>query len=204
MTLHTYTGGMAETNSFILAFDNDTCLVIDASDGVADFLKEQNLKPTALLLTHQHFDHVDHARALQDAGAKVYAFQKYAPEIIMEDRLRAMGMPVNIPPYDVSVTLEGQTEIEVAGLKFSLGHVPGHSPDSLFFHLPSENFVFSGDLVMFHSIGRTDLPGGNHDQLMTSIREKLYQLPDETAIFPGHGPSSTIATEKLHNQACPA
>jgi len=204
MTLLTHTGGYVQTNGYILAHDDGTCIVIDAPAGITDFLKENSLQPTHLLLTHQHFDHVDDVAALRTAGARVYAHQAYAPDIIMEKRVQEMGIPVKIPPYEVDEALGENSSLQIGDYHFDLAHVPGHSPDSISFHLVSESFLFAGDALFQGSIGRTDLPGGNHDQLLDSIRQKLYTLPEETAVFPGHGPQTSIGTERKTNPFCPA
>lgn len=203
MNLLTYTGGFVETNGYLLVKDDGTCLVVDAPAGIAEFLREKSLNPTHLLLTHQHFDHVDDVAALREAGARVFAHEGYAPGIIMEDRVREMGLPVQIPPYQVDEILAGREVLDVGGYQFHLAHVPGHSPDSISYYLAAESFLFAGDTLFSGSIGRTDLPGGNSGQLLDSIREKLYTLPDETAVFPGHGPQTTIGTEKKTNPFCP-
>ncbi|MGD1978800.1 MAG: MBL fold metallo-hydrolase [Akkermansiaceae bacterium] len=203
MTLHTYTGGFVDTNGYLLVREDKTCVVIDAPAGIARFVEEQGFTPTHLLLTHQHFDHVDDVAALSESGARVYAFRDYAPDVIMEDRVREMGLPVNIPPYTVDEVLEGKDLLTIDDFHFSLSHVPGHSPESLCFHLDSESFLFAGDTLFNGSIGRTDLPGGNHDQLLDAIRKSLYALPNETAVFPGHGPQTSIGHEKKTNPFCP-
>ncbi len=203
MNLFIHTGGFVQTNGYILADENGRCIVIDAPAGIADFLREKSLKPSHLLLTHQHFDHVEDVAALRADGARVYAFQDYAPEIIMEKRVQEMGLPIEIPPYEIDEILGGQSSLIIGDDHFDLAHVPGHSPDSISFHLAAESFLFAGDALFSGSIGRTDLPGGNHDQLLDSIRQKLYILPEETAVFPGHGPQTSIGTEKKSNPFCP-
>ncbi|MEJ6578381.1 MAG: MBL fold metallo-hydrolase [Akkermansiaceae bacterium] len=203
MNLHIYTGGYVETNGFILELENKECIVIDAPAGITGFLREKSLIPKHLLLTHQHFDHVEDCSLLEEAGAQISAWAAYAPDVIMEKRVQEMGIPVNIPPYQVHTVLEGQTTSEVAGLHFDLAHVPGHSPESVSFHLVAKAMLFAGDALFNGSIGRTDLPGGNHEQLLDSIRKNLYTLPDETAVFPGHGPQTKIGREKASNPFCP-
>lgn len=203
MNLLTHTGGFVQTNGYILANDDGTCIVIDAPAGITDFLREKSLKPTHLLLTHQHFDHVEDVAALRADGARVYSYQAYAPDIIMEKRVQEMGLPVEIPPYEIDEVLKDRNSLEIEGYHFDLAHVPGHSPDSISFHLAAESFLFAGDALFNGSIGRTDLPGGNHEQLLDSIRKNLYVLPEETAVFPGHGPQTSIGTEKKTNPFCP-
>ena len=204
MTLHIHTGGYVQTNGYILAKDDGTCLVIDAPAGTAAFLEAHSLSPTHLLLTHQHFDHVEDVAAVRAVGAHVSAYQAYAPDIIMEKRVQEMGIPVKIPPYHIDHVIGADPTLQVSDFTFSIAHVPGHSPDSVSFYLPTESYLFSGDALFAGSIGRTDLPGGNHQQLLDSIREKLYPLPDTTAIFPGHGPQTSIGSEKKNNPFCPS
>ena len=135
MNLFIHTGGFVQTNGYILADENGRCIVIDAPAGIADFLREKSLKPSHLLLTHQHFDHVEDVAALRADGARVYAFQDYAPEIIMEKRVQEMGLPIEIPPYEIDEILGGQSSLIIGDDHFDLAHVPGHSPDSISFHL---------------------------------------------------------------------
>ena len=203
MNLLVHTGGVFQTNGYILAQDDGTCIVIDAPAEIADFLDHNSLKATHLLLTHQHLDHIEDAAKLRASGAKVVAFQDYAPEIIMEKRLQEMGLPVQATPFEVDEVIGDGPTYEVGGYTFEIAHVPGHSPDSISFHLKSEFFLFAGDALFNGSIGRTDLPGGNPEQLLDSIRQQLYPLPDETAVFPGHGPQTSIGREKQTNPFCP-
>ncbi|MDA7929742.1 MBL fold metallo-hydrolase [Akkermansiaceae bacterium] len=203
MNLLIHTGGVFQTNGYILANDDGTCIVIDAPAEIADFLTQNSLTPTHLLITHQHLDHIEDVAKLKEAGAKVVAFQDYAPEIIMEKRLQEMGLPVQAIPFEVDEVIGAGPTYKIADHTFEIAHVPGHSPDSISFHLPPESFLFAGDALFNGSIGRTDLPGGNHEQLLDSIRQNLYCLPDETAVLPGHGPRTSIGREKQSNPFCP-
>ena len=203
MNLLIHTGGVFQTNGYILANDDGTCIVVDAPAEIADFLAQKSLTPTHLLLTHQHLDHIEDAAKLRNAGAKVVAFQDYAPEIIMEKRLQEMGLPVQAIPFEVDEVIGAGPTYKIADHTFEITHVPGHSPDSISFYLPAESFLFAGDALFNGSIGRTDLPGGNHEQLLDSIRQNLYCLSDETAVLPGHGPRTSIGREKQSNPFCP-
>jgi len=203
MTIHLHTGGPFLTNGYVLEFDGGQCLVIDAPGDITDFLKTKKLKPTHLLLTHQHFDHVQEASLLAKEGAKIMAWSEYAPEVIMEKRIREMGVSIHIEPYRVDHVLEATSSLQLGALDFQILHVPGHSPESIAFHLTSQSLLFAGDALFHSGIGRTDLPGGNHNQLLDSIREKLYALPSETFVLPGHGPKTTIGFEKSNNPFCP-
>ena len=203
MKILVHTGGVFQTNGYILAEDNGTCIVIDAPAETADFLDQNSLQASHLLLTHQHLDHIEDAAKLRAQGVKVLAFQDYAPEIIMEKRLQEMGLPVEASAFEVDEVIGEITTLRVSDYHFEIHRVPGHSPDSISFYLSSESFLFAGDALFNDSIGRTDLPGGNHEQLLDSIRQKLYSLPDETAVFPGHGPRTSIGREKQTNPFCP-
>ena len=203
MTIHLHTGGPFLTNGYVLEFDDGQCLVIDAPGDITDFLKTKKLKPTHLLLTHQHFDHVQEASLLAKEGAKIMAWSEYAPEVIMEKRIREMGVSIHIEPYRVDHVLEATSSLQLGALDFQILHVPGHSPESIAFHLTSQSLLFAGDTLFHSGIGRTDLLGGNHNQLLDSIREKLYALPSETSVLPGHGPKTTIGFEKINNPFCP-
>lgn len=204
MNLHNYSGGLVQTNGYILAEEDGTCLLIDAPLGITQHLAELNLRATDLLLTHQHFDHVEDVAALHSAGVKVHALKPHNPELILDKEAREfMGLPVQITPFQVDHLIDPEKPLTIASHQFTVLHVPGHSPDSLAFHLSSESYLFAGDALFNGSIGRTDLPGGNHQQLLDSIRKKLYTLPDVTAVFPGHGPQTSINKEKSSNPACP-
>lgn len=193
----TYTGGMVATNGYLLE-GPEGLVIIDAPAGITDKIPA-GVTPAALLLTHQHFDHVEDVAALSALGVPVYAFRPYHTDLVLDEEARRWGMPVTIPPFVVDEVLEGESHLAVAGLKFSLLHVPGHSPDSVCFHLDDADFVFGGDTLFAGSVGRTDLPGGQHGIFVNEIRGKLLSLPEATQVFPGHGPSTTIGVEAEEN-----
>lgn len=195
-----FTGGIAQTNGWILETQGGGIL-FDAPDGVVPWLQKQGLKPLALVLTHQHFDHVMDAAAVKNHfGCPIYAFANYSRTLTLEDLFgMATGTTLSIPPYEVDHLLEGQDSLEVAGLTFALKHVPGHSPDSLCYYLADHGLLVGGDVLFAGSIGRTDFPGGSARQLVTGIKEKLLVLPDSTRVFPGHGPETSIGEEREEN-----
>ncbi len=197
-TIHPFTGGAIQTNGFLVKTQH-ACFAIDAPAGMAKFIADSGLEPSHLLLTHQHFDHVQDCAALATQGLKILAHTSYTPEFIRDDFARSLGLPVNVPPFTVSQTLENQDLLDIGEEKITLHHVPGHSPDSLAFHLPDAAHLFAGDTLFQRGIGRSDLPGGDHEQLLNSIREKLFPLPDDTQVHPGHGPDTRIGEEKTQN-----
>lgn len=196
----TYTGGIAATNGHLLTLPGGTILV-DAPDGIGAWLKQQKVKVDVLFLTHQHFDHVLDAAAVKaEHGCRVYSFADYSRELTLEILYGAVtGSPFSVPPFAVDEVLEGQSQIQVLGEKWNLYHVPGHSPDSLCFHLPSQNLLFGGDVLFLDSVGRTDFPNGSGSLLLSGIIKKLFALPDATRVYPGHGDDTTIGREKREN-----
>lgn len=194
----TYTGGIAETNGYFLP-SPDGGILIDAPEGVCDWLAAQGLRPSHLLLTHQHFDHVMDAAALQARGTKICAFADYDSALTLEHVTRSWGMP-DVKAFVVDELLDPQNAFTMAGRSFELAHVPGHAPDSLTFFDAEHGWLFSGDTLFQQSIGRTDIPNhGNHAQLLHGIKKHLLSLPGDTKVFPGHGPSTTIAHEARSN-----
>ncbi|WP_395746229.1 MBL fold metallo-hydrolase [Prosthecobacter sp.] len=195
-----YTGGIAVTNGYLLSLPGGN-LLVDAPEGVAAWLRQQNLKVDALFLTHQHFDHVLDAAEIQaEHGCRVYAFAPYSRDLTLEILFGAvMGSPFSVPPFTVDEVLEGKSQIDALGETWKLYHVPGHSPDSLCFHLPGQNLLFDGDVLLLDGVCRTDFPGCSLRQLLSGIEEKLFVLPDATRVFPGHGDDTTIGRERREN-----
>jgi hydroxyacylglutathione hydrolase len=195
-----FTGGFCQTNAYLVVHRRRRIL-IDAPDDVGDWLASQGAGIEALLLTHQHFDHVmEAARVKGDFGCPIYAWARPSGDLWLNRQFSTMtGWSLEIPAYDVDHLLEGSSTLAVAGIEFELLHVPGHSPDSVcFFHAPSGN-CFCGDTIFREGIGRTDFPGGSHHQLLSGIQERLLTLPAETKLLPGHGPETTVTHEKNSN-----
>ena len=155
----------------------------------------------AILLTHGHIDHAGGAAELA-AALGVDVVGPHEADKPLLDRLAQQGRQYGIDDArDVTPTrflAEGET-LEIAGVEFRVLHCPGHSPGSVVFHAESLGFCFMGDVLFNGSVGRTDLPGGSHETLIRSIREKLLPLGDEVSFLPGHGSGSTIGYERLTN-----
>jgi glyoxylase-like metal-dependent hydrolase (beta-lactamase superfamily II) len=194
-----FTGGFVQTNAYLVATPDGGHILIDAPMGVAEWLARKGIRPAALLLTHQHYDHVEDVAAVAALGARVNAFAPYSTALTLEERVRSWGLPIQVQPYAVNELLEGRRELQIGGLGMQLAHVPGHSPDSVTFYLPERGELYAGDTLFAGSIGRADLPGGNMGQLVDGIREKLFSLPDGTRVFPGHGPATSIGAERAGN-----
>lgn len=194
MKLSSFTGGMTQTNGYLIETPAGN-LLIDAPEGVAAWLAGMGVRIDHLLLTHQHYDHVVDAAAIQQQGARLYGFAPYSTELTLEALARAWGMPISVAPYRVDELLEGRPALDLAGLRFELAHIPGHALDAVTFHAADQAIVFSGDTLFAGSIGRTDLPGGSMEQLITGITQHLLTLPPQTQVLSGHGPATSIARE---------
>jgi len=199
MAIHFYTGGYVSTNGYIIDHDG-TCIVVDAPAQIHELIKNHGIKPTHLLLTHQHFDHTEDVEALQDMGVQVIMHSAYDESLIRQKEAREnWGLPVNIKPFSADILLGDRDELTIGNLQFKVSHVPGHSPDSVTYYSPELGIVFVGDTLMAGGMGRTDLPGGSYEQLVNGIRKHLYSLPNSTVVLSGHGPQTTIGHEKEHN-----
>jgi glyoxylase-like metal-dependent hydrolase (beta-lactamase superfamily II) len=198
MKITLYTGGLVQTNGYLIQTPEGT-LLIDAPEGVAAYLSELGVRVDDVLLTHQHYDHVMDAAALQAQGARLHALQEHSTDLTLESAARGWGLPIRVKPYQVDVFLNLDVPLKLAGLEMQLAHIPGHSVDSVTFYLPSHGVLFSGDTLFAGSVGRTDLPGGSTSQLLSGIRKHLLKLPEQTQVFSGHGPATSIGEEILRN-----
>ncbi|MEM9079201.1 MAG: MBL fold metallo-hydrolase [Verrucomicrobiota bacterium] len=192
MKLFTYTGGLVATNAYVLQSHSGT-LLIDAPKDVFPWLASKNLTPDALLLTHQHFDHVEDAHLFE---GPIYAQSPFSRDLTLDQQARDWGLPVQVPEFSVSILLTSESTITLAGFQISILPLPGHSPDSLVYHIPAETIALAGDTLFADGIGRTDLPHGEHQTLISGIRSTLLTLPPDTRILPGHGPETNIAHEQ--------
>lgn len=194
--IRSYTGGMAQTNAYLLG-KNENCILIDAPLGVAQWLESEGAQPTAVLLTHQHYDHVEGVAELAAKGIPVFAHSAFSQELTLEKLLQQSGIDLTVTPYNVTQLLENNTSVNIGDWQFEIAYVPGHAPDSLAFRW--QDCVFSGDTLFASGVGRPDLPGGDMELLLSSIRDHLLSLDDATRVFPGHGPTTTIGTERSSN-----
>ena len=202
---HLILGGY-ETNCYVLRTSEAArdCLIVDAGLGaekLIKFLQEHKLNPVAIVLTHGHIDHIKGVAALRAEfpDIKVH-IHKLDAEMLTEPytNLSAMtGAEFSVEPADF--LLEEQSIIELAEIKLSVLHTPGHTPGGISLYSKDDRVVFVGDTLFAESIGRTDFPNGNMEQLLQGIREKLFTLPDDTKVYPGHGPITTIAHERQYN-----
>jgi len=205
--LKQFTFNPYQENTYILYDDTLQCVIIDPGmldsreqNQLAAFIKDQKLTPTLLLNTHCHIDHVLGNKFVFDMWSLKPQFHRgelivlqavagYAPQ---------MGINYELSP-EPEVFLEETGVVSFGNSSLQLIFAPGHSPAHLCFYAKEDNFLIGGDVLFYTSVGRSDLPGGNHDLLIKNIKEKLFLLPDNCTVFPGHGQETTIGFEKINN-----
>jgi hydroxyacylglutathione hydrolase len=213
-----FPAGSFQTNCWLVATGpGSEALVVDpgqdALPGIAELCARHRLKPVAALLTHGHLDHLWTVAPLAGANG-IPAFVHPADRHLLADPLAgfspearaAFGWLRLQEPDDVRELADGQV-IELAGLRVTVDHTPGHTAGHVTFRLPAEGQpagaepprLLAGDLVFAGSIGRTDLPGGSMRDMLASLATRFLTLPDETVVLPGHGPETTVGRERAYN-----
>jgi len=202
--IEVFAAGPADTNGYLVAdHHGGTALVIDAPQTTAPAMlaqaREWNATITTLVNTHAHWDHfLDNAALLRLTGAKFGIHRDSAP-LLKLPQTRMFGLDIDIEPSTPDFFLDENQPLLVGKMKFEILHCPGHCPGSVALYERAAGIVFTGDVLFDGSIGRTDLPGGNHQLLLSSIREKLLSLDDNVHVFAGHGPVTTIGIERRTN-----
>jgi glyoxylase-like metal-dependent hydrolase (beta-lactamase superfamily II) len=191
-------GSLLSNNYLIIDRASKEACIIDVIcplDDISGIIKAEGLKLEFVILTHGHIDHIDAINKLKK------------PVYIHEDDLAYLDNPeLNLSSWQTDFRVDKQIKvralkdnsiIKFGNVDFKVIHTPGHTPGSICIYY--DKVLFSGDTLFFDGIGRCDLPGGNSSKIITSIRDKLFSLNDETLVFCGHGPKTTIAREKKHN-----
>jgi hydroxyacylglutathione hydrolase len=204
MQLRGETVGPIQENCWIVRGEGTRGLVIDPGeepDRLLAAIADLGIETVeAILLTHTHFDHVGAVTPVARAtGAPVYCPELEVP--VLADIMRYVPWPDFGPyeSYDADETVAGGERLELAGLELDVLFVPGHSPGHVAYSIPAEGALLSGDVLFQGSIGRTDLPGGDHATLLASIGTLLERLPGDTAVLPGHMGPTTLAAERATN-----
>ena len=196
-------------NCYVLWDESKECAIIDCGalgtekqQRISQFIADNGLMPRLALQTHMHFDHIFGLPFLsRDSGLKP---RYHAGDQKIYDAAAAMsrdwfGMDMEQPLPQAETYLSDNEELHFGNTTLRVLHTPGHTPGGVTFFEPQTKSAFTGDTLFAGSIGRTDLPDGDFETELSSIRERLFTLPPEAIVYPGHGPSSTIADEGLHN-----
>ncbi len=202
LVIHQLSVGPLQVNCFLVACQktNDAVVIDPGEEGnrVLQLAKSNGFKISKVVNTHCHFDHIGANQVLvEETGAELMLHAADLPLLQnARNHAEAYGLTVAPSPEPDRFLDQGDT-FEVGEHSFSVFHVPGHSPGSIC--LLSDGHLFVGDVLFAGSIGRTDLPGGDFDALVEGVRERLFTLPDETIVHPGHGPDTTIGQERRMN-----
>ncbi len=206
MRVEVFSNNLLQVNTYFLIQDDNSCLVIDPGNNVKELMKiidKKKLNVVGVVLTHAHFDHFlgcneinlifsvplfVHSKSLEllkDPEKNVSSFIPQLKPLVLDDRIEI-------------ITINEETK-QILNFPVHIYHVPGHSPDSIGLYFKNDSILFSGDALFKNSIGRTDFYYGNEKQLLTNIKNKLFRLPDDTLVYPGHGEKTTIGSEKKYN-----
>ena len=197
MEIDCFTGGIFDTNCYFLHKEG---ILIDAPQEAAEWLTGKGYRVRTLLITHGHIDHVWDAAHIQRVhGCRVGYHADCVEMLTVPNFFKRFGYNWEIDPVRADFLIEESATLDVDGRAFRVLHIPGHCEGSLCFYEKDEHRVFGGDVLFAGSIGRTDLPGGDHELLLRGIREKMWSLPDDTTVLSGHGPATTVGIEKKTN-----
>lgn len=208
ISIQTFQFNYFQENTFVLYDDTKEAVIIDCGccrkeeeKQLSDFITKNKLEVKHLLCTHLHLDHIlgnpfiYHTYGLKPEANKADVEQLPSPE----EQARLFGLPGKMENIQIEEYLSGNTIIKFGHSELLVLTVPGHSPGSVAFYNKKNGFVIVGDALFAGSIGRTDLWGGNQEVLIAAIHDKLLSLPDETVVYPGHGPETRVIDEKLNN-----
>lgn len=196
-----------EVNTYIIDDEKGNCAIIDCGCYTGEefaelkgYLESRKLKPVLLLNTHMHLDHIfGNGMIFSEYGLLTHATaEEESNRASAQDHALFFGMTMDPPPVIGTLISKNQL-INFGDIRIKSLFVPGHTAGSIAFYIEEHNVVFTGDALFAGSIGRSDLPGGNHETLLKNIKSELLTLKDETVVYPGHGNETTIAKEKENN-----
>jgi hydroxyacylglutathione hydrolase len=207
LTVTSFTFSPVQENTYVVYNETGECIIVDPGcyfgnerNELKEFIQTSGLTPKYLLNTHCHLDHVFGNKFIHETwGLPLHLHEKEQPVLDHAPTFGiSWGLPFDNYKGDLIFLREGDT-IRLGNDALQVLFTPGHSPGHICFYCQAQQFVIGGDVLFRLSIGRDDLPGGDFDTLIASIHNQLFVLPDETVVFPGHGPQTTIGYEKMHN-----
>jgi len=207
LTFKAFEFNPVQENTYVLSNEKDACLIIDPGcyfgherTALKEHIEQQGLSPKSLLNTHCHLDHVFGNQFVAETwNLPLHLHEKERPVLALAPSMGLQwGMPFENYRGEQILLVPGQT-ITLEDDELEILFLPGHSPGSVGFYSREGGFLIGGDVLFRESIGRSDLPGGDHATLLNSIREQLWPLPDETLVYPGHGEPTTIGHERANN-----
>ena len=210
MEIHVLPSGPIQTIGYLLTEPKlGEAVLIDAPGGVIEKIKpllaHDGCKLVELWLTHGHWDHIqESARVKREFGVKVFAHVADRDFIEAPEKMEEfMGARLGLEPTAVDQWIAQGDHLRALGKEFEVRHVPGHCPGNVLFYSAALKAAWVGDALFNGGVGRWDFPGGSFDELAKAIRAQIYTLPDETTVYPGHGPSTTVGQEKRSNPYVP-
>lgn len=207
LNVHFFTFNAFQENTYIISNHKKECWIVDPgmydqreTDGFISFIEKQGFTPQAIINTHAHLDHIFGVQAMVDKYHIPFSIHRLEQPVLDRGRETAamFGFSFNNLPV-VTNYIDHATPLQLGEDTLQVFLTPGHSPGSVSFYYEPGNWVIAGDVLFQGSIGRTDLPGGNFDTLISSIKTHLFTLPDNTTVLSGHGDSTTIGDEKRDN-----
>lgn len=207
LNIHFFTFNPFQENTYMIFNEKKACWIVDPgmydtaeTDRLMAYIEKNGLQPQAIINTHTHIDHILGAQALIDRYNIPFGIhEKDLPVLNNAPGSAALlGFDLGRAPQADFYIKEGQP-LMLGDDEINVRFTPGHSPGSIVFHYPQGGWVIGGDVLFYRSIGRTDLPGGNMPELLTSIETQLFTLPGKTVVYPGHGPATMIADEMAEN-----
>ncbi len=212
ITIKSFTFNAIQENTYVIYDETKECVIIDAGcyskqeqQTLSNFIDSQNLKVVKLVNTHCHIDHVLGNEFVKNTYKVLSYMHKYEEAVLRA--VPSYAPMYGFVTYQVSEAdefIDEKQTLNFGNSSLEILFVPGHSVGHLAFYSKDDKFCIAGDVLFYGSVGRTDLPGGNHQQLMDSIQHVMYKLPDDTTIYSGHGQTTTIGREKKHNPYCRA
>lgn len=211
LSIQTFEFNPFQENTYVLYDETNEAVVIDAGcydrdeqRDLSDFIANKKLTIKALVNTHSHIDHILGSYYVKDKYKVPLLIHRLDEQVLRAGKISAQvyGIPNFTEVSPDGYLEEGPGQLKFGNQSFDILFLPGHAPGHVGFYHPKQKMLLGGDVLFYRSIGRTDLPGGDYDVLIESIHKKIFTLPDDVVVYPGHGPTTTVGEEKVENPFC--